>query len=256
MAKTPQEKYEKKKRELNLGLANNAFGTGAGLAATGMAYNQARKIDPVTMRPKNDPTAKPSRTLRALKKLKMKPKAAAIAAGTALVAPQAINMGLDAQSAYYFGRERKNLRRPAGTVQKSDDTLRVGLADIYESPVDLGTGQGYNPEHYERISKRTPRGDEREEARLSRAKKLEVLGYTGAAGMGAAGAGGLVSAFRTGDKNAYGGTLGRAALKRAKGKKGLAPRKRFFGGAGLVAAAPIAALANREAASRSRETWR
>lgn len=122
--------YKKKKREVNIGLANNAFGAAAGAAATKMAYDQVKGgINPKTMTWKQD-APKPSKVGLALKKLKVSPKKAAIAAGGALVGSQLINGAMDAQSAQYFARERMNMKPPKQKVKKSDRELAIYEAII------------------------------------------------------------------------------------------------------------------------------
>lgn len=110
------QKYKKKKREINVGLANNAFGAAAGALGTKLAWDQAKNIDPKTMTINQPP--KVSRTGKFLQKMKVNPKVAVAAAGTALVGSQLANAALDAQSAQYFARERGKLKNPE-KVKKS-----------------------------------------------------------------------------------------------------------------------------------------
>lgn len=113
-------KYKKKKREVDIGLANNAFGAAAGALGTKLAWDQARNINPETMTINQPP--KVSRTGKYLKKMGVNPKVAIGAAGTALVGSQLLNAGLDAQSAQYFARERTKLKKP-GEVKKACDEI-------------------------------------------------------------------------------------------------------------------------------------
>ncbi len=115
--------YKKKKREVEIGLANNAFGAAAGVAATKMAYDKARKTkaEDVYSATKKIPfTQKKIPVGRALKRLKMSPKAAVLTAGTIGVGAQLANGAMDAQSAQYFARERMKMKPPKKKVKKAD----------------------------------------------------------------------------------------------------------------------------------------
>lgn len=128
-------KYKKKKREIDIGLANNAFGAAAGLAGTKLAWDQAKTIKPDTM--KTAPEVKTSKVGLALKKLKVPPKAAAVGAGSAIVGAQLVNGAMDAQSAQYFARERSKLKKPKENVKKMCDEIvekrRQGLISTDEA---------------------------------------------------------------------------------------------------------------------------
>lgn len=114
--------YKRKKREIDIGLANNAFGAAAGLAGTKLAWDQAKTLDPKTMTTKPAPTV--SRMGRTLKKLKVNPKVAVAAAGTTIVGSQLLNGAMDAQSAQYFARERAKLKKPDNQyIKKSCDEI-------------------------------------------------------------------------------------------------------------------------------------
>ena len=103
---------KRKKRELNIGLANNAFGAAAGTVATKQAYNVARKMTPEKMAG--------TKTGRALLKMKIKPTVAVPVAGAIGVGAQLANGAMDAQSAQYFGRERYKLaQKKKKAVSKS-----------------------------------------------------------------------------------------------------------------------------------------
>lgn len=115
------QEYKKKKREVDIGLANNAFGATAGALGTKLAWDQARNINPKDMTINQPP--KVSQTGKFLKKIGVKPKAAIIAAGGALVGSQVVNAGLDAQSAQYFARERTKLKKPKESVKKACDEI-------------------------------------------------------------------------------------------------------------------------------------
>jgi hypothetical protein len=122
--------YKKKKREVNIGLANNAFGAAAGAAATKLAYDQVKGgINPKTMTWNQD-KPKPSKVGLALKKLKVSPKKTAVIAGGALVGSQLVNAALDAQSTQYFARERVNMKPPKQKIKKSDRELAIYEAII------------------------------------------------------------------------------------------------------------------------------
>lgn len=129
----PLKAYKKKKREVEVGLANNAFGAAAGVAATKMAYDKARKTKPedVYSATKKIPfTRKAIPVGRALKKLRVSPKGAVLTAGTIGVGAQLANGAMDAQSAQYFARERMKMKPPKGQIKKSDRVLSIYEAII------------------------------------------------------------------------------------------------------------------------------
>lgn len=115
--------YKKKKREVEIGLANNTFGAAAGVAATKMAYDKAKTVKPadVYSATKKIPfTQKKIPVGRALKRMKMSPKAAVLTAGAVGVGAQLANGAMDAQSAHYFARERMKMKPPKTKVKKSE----------------------------------------------------------------------------------------------------------------------------------------
>lgn len=114
-------KYKKKKREIDVGLANNAFGAAAGLAGTKLAWDQAKSLDTKTMTIKQPP--KVSWTGKQLKRVGVNPKVAGVAAGSAIVGSQLANGLMDAQSAQYFARERSKLKKPKEAVKKACDDI-------------------------------------------------------------------------------------------------------------------------------------
>lgn len=113
--------YKKKRREVDVGLANNAFGAAAGVAGTKLAWDQAKTLSPETM--KTAPESKTSRVGLALKKMKVNPKVAVLGAGSAIVGSQLVNGAMDAQSAQYFARERMKMKKPKETVKKACDEI-------------------------------------------------------------------------------------------------------------------------------------
>jgi len=104
----------RKKRELEVGLANNALGAGAGTIAT----VQARRAWKASAAAGEFPA---TRIGRALSRTKIHPGKAIAIAGAANVGLQAANGALDAQSAGYFGRER---------VKMEKDKVRKSLNQI------------------------------------------------------------------------------------------------------------------------------
>lgn len=120
--KSKKEKaYTKKKREVEIGLANNLFGASAGAVATKMAYDQARKLKPKDVYSKKKKVPFTNKTVpvgRALKRMKVSPKGAVVVAGTTGVGAQLVNAGMDAQSAQYFARERASMKKEK--VKKAD----------------------------------------------------------------------------------------------------------------------------------------
>lgn len=124
--------YKKRKREVDIGLANNAFGAAAGAAATKMAWDK-KKTNPedVYSATKKIPfTRKTVPVGRALKKLRVSPKGAVITAGTIGVGSQLLNGAMDAQSAQYFARERVKMKPPKQKIKKSDRVLGIYQAII------------------------------------------------------------------------------------------------------------------------------
>lgn len=117
--------YKKKRRDVNIGLANNAFGAAAGTVATVQASKAAAKLTPKKL--------KATRTGRFLLKTKVNPKIAVPVTGGALVGMQLLNGAMDAQSAAYFAKERATMKKPKSSIKKSmDDILnlrRMGRID-------------------------------------------------------------------------------------------------------------------------------
>jgi hypothetical protein len=114
---------KKKKREAQIGLANNTFGATAGALATGQAYKLARNVTPATM--------SATRTGRLMNKMKVNPKVAIPTVGAAMVGTQAVNGALDAQSAQYFAREVKNMR-PKKKGPSQVDKLKNQIVKAYQ----------------------------------------------------------------------------------------------------------------------------
>lgn len=128
----------RKRKEVALGLANNATGAAFGAVATQQALSLAR----AKMRDKNAvlPEKYSVRAGRAVARkfpkvgraaLKLKPKNprnALLALGAVNVGGQALNAGMDAQSAAYFARERKNLKaKQTGNIKKFDSGMSAGV---------------------------------------------------------------------------------------------------------------------------------
>lgn len=142
-----------KRREVNIGLANNATGAAFGAIATGQAASVARSNYRRLRRDPNapEPPKSPSLAQRGYRAVAGRsPRVARIGArvrphltgknaakgalvfGGLNVAGQLANAGLDAQSGAYFARERKDLarKRKEGVV-KSDN----GIGTFYEREV-------------------------------------------------------------------------------------------------------------------------
>lgn len=203
MAKNAQEKWEKKNRDVNIGLANNAFGATAGAVATGAAYQGAKKLYRRSQLKTSDPKhiynmrskraipkfvpkvgGKKAHWGRALKAIPGPAKAAGVIAGGGLIGMQAVNAGMDAQSAAYFAREKRDLARnkPGATITKG-----------WEHPERV-PGIGYSLT--EPISKRAYFDDEREYARQRQHGRNQALMIGGAAGL----VGGAPLVYRAGFK--------------------------------------------------------
>jgi hypothetical protein len=101
-------KQQRRLREAQVGLANNAFGAAAGGVATAAAYKQAKNLNAEGMKATRTGRA----LLRATKGDPRKLKYAVPAAGAAMVGMQAANGLMDAQSGQYFAREVYNQTRP------------------------------------------------------------------------------------------------------------------------------------------------
>jgi hypothetical protein len=114
---------QRKKREAQIGLANNAFGAAAGGVATAQAYKLARQATPEAMMA--------TRAGRLMTKLPVSPKTAIAGAGVAAVGAQAFNGALDAQSANYFARELRGMRRKGekSKIKSIKDKIIKAYAD-------------------------------------------------------------------------------------------------------------------------------
>ena len=133
----------KKRREVNIGLANNLTGAAFGTVATQQALQlaRARMRDPNAPEPEKYSVRAARAVGRKFPKvaraaMRFKPKSAKkvmLGLGAVNVGGQLANAGLDAQSAAYFARERKNLssKRPVGAVAKSDN----GIGTFYSRDV-------------------------------------------------------------------------------------------------------------------------
>lgn len=104
--------YKKKRRDVNIGLANNAFGAAAGTVATAQAYKAARGLTKESMGA--------SKLGRLVLRSKINPRIAVPLTGTLAVGTQLANGGMDAQSAGYFAKERATMKKPKSmTVKKN-----------------------------------------------------------------------------------------------------------------------------------------
>ena len=131
-------RYKKKRRDTSIGIVNNTFGATAGAYATKLAYDEAKKIKskPDTKKfPKGDDpnyvgnkkwkipgTKKTIKYGRALKKLPGGAKTAVLGVGALGVGSQAVNAGMDAWSANFFGKEKLKNKKPKGY----DDWKKAG----------------------------------------------------------------------------------------------------------------------------------
>jgi hypothetical protein len=133
----------RKRKEVAVGLANNATGAAFGAVATQQALALAR----ARVKDKNapEPTKYSVRAGRAVARkfpkvgraaMRLKPKNprnALIALGAVNVGGQALNAGLDAQSAAYFAREQKNLKaKKTGNIEKFDSGMSSGV-ELYKA---------------------------------------------------------------------------------------------------------------------------
>lgn len=234
---------EKKRKEQQFGLANNAFGAAAGALGTKAVYQQAKaKQTPeakaaaaaaseakqakrveqgkhafTPLQRAGQKVAKPFAKLPAPVKRLAAPAALAGAVGS-----QVVNAGADAQSALYFGNELREGRQKSKSVAKSfSDNARVGrrISDSVE------------------VSKR------RFDSEADRQHRLGIYEGLGATGVIAGGAGGVYGLKRQGVK------LGNVGRKLAKHKLPLAAV-----GAGTLSGG--GAVAARRAYTRDRnEAW-
>lgn len=147
---------QSKERDVKIGLANNLFGAAAGGVATAQAGVAARgawknrNLSPDQQK-KAAEKAKdaPGRARKVFRKLPagvQKPVRAAaksrwtvpgLAVGN--VGMQLANGGMDGQSAQYFGRELRDMKREEKAVKKSQS-----FTEFYESPSPRGDGVGRN----------------------------------------------------------------------------------------------------------------
>lgn len=128
----------RKRKEVALGLANNATGAAFGAVATQQAISVARaklkgknaaEPEKYSVRAGRAIARKFPKVGRAAMKVKPKnPRNALLALGAVNVGGQALNAGMDAQSAAYFARERKNLKaKQTGNIKKFDSGMSSGV---------------------------------------------------------------------------------------------------------------------------------
>lgn len=121
LSKRADDPDAKKRRDVNIGLANNATGAAFGAVATAQAAYGAKKL----IQNKQIKNPKVARFVARHPKL-ARAKWVVPAAAVLNVAGQAANAGLDAQSGAYFARERKNLSHKP--VAKADN----GIGTFYQ----------------------------------------------------------------------------------------------------------------------------
>lgn len=191
-----------KKREVQVGLANNLFGAAAGGVATAQAGVAARNAwKNRNLSPEQQKAAaaqadkKPSAARRVLRKLPkgaQKPLRAAAksrwtvpALAVGNVGMQLANGGMDGQSAHYFGRELRDIKREEKKPVKKSQSL----VDIYEGPArGDGVGTNLNVPRSEPVSKEILYAQPRE-ANPNRKRNNQVAAAAGVGSVGAAGYG-------------------------------------------------------------------
>lgn len=195
---------QSKERDVKIGLANNLFGAAAGGVATAQAGVAARgawknrNLSPeqqkkAAEKAKNSP-GKARKVFRKLpegvqKPVKRAAKSRWTVPGLAVgnVAMQLANGGMDGQSAQYFGRELRDMKRE----EKAGVTKSQSLADFYERPERQHDGEGtnLNVERPEPVSKEilyaTPREKNPHWSRNNAGAAALGVGSVGAAGYAA-----------------------------------------------------------------------
>lgn len=203
MARMTEEQARKRRRDINIGLANNAFGAAAGAYGTRAVYQQARAKHLPRMQARYEAKQAAKQARRAAKGPTALSRAGAKignaipakvrpAIGPALVAgavgSQLVNAGADAQSAAFFAAERAKLgnrgrRKESENVRKFDD----GFASGVEFDDDFGTVNAKNRQ----IRKESWR--QKHKAWMAspehRRKAIYQQGLVAAGGVGAMGAG-------------------------------------------------------------------
>ena len=153
VSKRSMDQDAKKRKEVAVGLANNATGAAFGAVATQQAVAAAR----AKMKDKNAPdpeklSVRAGRRIarkypavgRAAMRFKPKdPKKALLALGAVNVGGQALNAAMDAQSASYFARERRALKaKQTGNIRKFDSGMSTGV-ELYKSESRASAKRAY-----------------------------------------------------------------------------------------------------------------
>lgn len=138
-----EQQYNKKKRDIDIGLANNSFGAAMGALATATPAALAVRNARAVRRGQSAAAPKPPGRVAQFKTqtaqrtraaLARNPKTAktlkhgAWAVPAALAAGQAFNGAADAQSAAYFAREKKDLMQKKPVEKSFDNGLGTGVA--------------------------------------------------------------------------------------------------------------------------------
>jgi len=204
---------DRKRREVELGLANNAFGAAAGTVATVQARNAWKRA-------KAAGTIPNTRVGRFLLRSKVNPAKAIMAAGAANVGAQAVNGLLDAQSAQYFARERVNMGKKP--VKKELAMTRIE---------DAGNGYGTR---LDGVSKEAPRAPGTPPH--SKTRKGTQAAYVGGLGAALGGAATQGLSVRRYVRQSMAGKKPNARLHVALARGGRAAK---IGGLGVAAATAI-----------------
>lgn len=192
ISKISEKRLAQKRRDAQIGFANNAFGAAAGAYGAKAVYNEQMKrhypdkwAAKQAAKEAKHKVHPPNAISRAVQRVPKLPAKYAVPAGVgAAIGSQVLNAGMDAQSAKYFGEELKEMR---GTVKKNDQSFTDAV--VLPPRVD-GVGRNLNTVAVSKADGRKRTGGE----------KAAYAGMiTGAAGA-ATGFGGLQIADRRADR--------------------------------------------------------
>lgn len=223
MPELTESQYKRRRKEIDFGLANNAFGAAAGAVGTRAVYRQSReKHMPerhakwAAKRAAKQAAKKPGRISRVSAHVgskipnRVKPYVGPALVGGA-VGTQVLNAGADAQSAAFFARERAAMaaaRRKRKKTESGVAKFDSGMASGVEFGKDFGTWRAQQKKerqkrwrkakrsYKEASARRSARRDIRASAPEPRRKAIYQQGLATAGGAAVAGGGAALGAHR------------------------------------------------------------